>query len=290
MNDIKDLMDKIDVNVRRLIEIFDFIFKYKIIVKGKGLDFAGLKEYVPGEDDASRIDWKSSLRTQRLYVKIFEEERDLDIFVLLDTSASMLFGTQKMFKSEYASIIAGTIGFSALETGDNFGFAFFNDKIKNLIEPSQDISNYYLLLKFLVLPNTFGGKCNLGEALKFLIENLQEKTVLFIISDFIGLDKEWKDAVKVASAKFERVIGIMVRDPRDTFLDKHIGYVRFKDPFSNKVVTVNVDKIKEKFEELALAQEKDVENTFLDVNAGFIKVYTNQEFIEPLIKYLELSE
>ena len=283
-------MEEIDVRVKKLVELFALILKYKILFKGTGLDFAGLKEYVPGEDDAKRIDWVASLRTQKLFVRQYEEERDLDVFILLDTSASMLFGTQKYLKSEYASILAGCLGFAAIETGDNLGFATFNANVSNFLEPSQDISQYYQMLSFMVNPKNWGNECNLEGALKFVLENLRERTVLFIISDFIGIGSKWKDSLKMASAKFDRVIGIMVRDLRDTYLPQGVGYMRVRDPFTGKVKTVNVDKIRKKYEELAKKQEIEIEREFLASKAGFVKMYTHQPFVEPLIKYLQMSE
>ena len=290
MKTVQELVNEVDIRVKKLVEIFAFILKYKILLKGTGLDFAGLREYVPGEDDAKRIDWTASLRTQRLLIKQFEEERDLDIFILLDTSSSMLFGTQKYLKSEYSAIIAGVLSFAALETGDNVGFAMFNDKVTKFLEPSQDMSRYYLMLTLMVDPENWGGGCNLAEALKFLLEKLRERTILFIISDFIGVGEGWEDSLKMISAKLDRVFGIMIRDLRDTYLPKGAGYMRFRDPFTGKVKTVNVDKVRKKFEELAKKQEEHVEKTFLSSKAAFIKIYTHQPFIEPLIKYLQMSE
>ena len=287
---VEELMREIDVNVKKLVEAFAFLFKYRILFRGTGVEFAGLKEYVAGEDDATKIDWKASLRTQRLYVKQYEEERDLDIFILVDASASMLFGSQEKLKYEYAAILAGSLAFAALENRDNVGFAMFNEKIIGFIEPSQEIANYYHMLENLSRVSNYGGRCKLGDALTFVLNNLAEKTVLFVISDFIGLDEKWRDGVKMVSAKFDRVIGIMVRDLRDTYLPKEVGYLRFQDPFSGKILTVNVDKIRKKFEEEAKKQEKEVEEEFLRSGAGFVKIYTHEPFIEPLIRYLELWE
>jgi len=189
MKTVEELMEEVDTHVKRLVEVFAFLLKYQLLFRGTGIEFVGLREYIPGQDDAMRIDWKSSLRTQRLYVKQYEEERDLDIFVLLDTSGSMLFGTQEKLKSEYAAIVAGAITYAAIETGDNVGFAMFNDKIQAFLTPSQDAAQYYHILSLMVNPNYYGGRCNLAESLLFLLNNLGEKTVLFIVSDFIGVGK-----------------------------------------------------------------------------------------------------
>ena len=287
---VEELMKEVDTHVKRLVEVFAFLLKYKILFRGTGLEFAGLREYAPGQDDATRIDWKASLRTQKLYVKQYEEERDLDIFILFDASSSMLFGTQERLKSEYAAIVAGALTFAAIETGDNIGFAMFSDKIRKFLEPSQDPAQYYHILSFLANPDYYGGACNLGNALTFLLNNLRERTVLFIISDFIGIGESWKDPLKMISAKLDRVIGIMVRDLRDTYLPKGVGYVRLADPFSGKMITVNLDSVREKFEFLAKQQERIVEEEFLKSKAGFVKVYTHEPFVEPLIRYLQLME
>ena len=130
----------------------------------------------------------------------------------------------------------------------------------------------------------------MGDSLLFLLNNVRERTVLFIISDFIGMDEGWRDSLKMICGKLDKVVGIMVRDLRDTTLPKGVGYMRFKDPFSGKVLTVNVDEIREKFEELSKQQEKEVEKEFLDSKAGFVKVYTHQPFVESLINYLQLTE
>ena len=103
---VSQLMKDIDMNVRKVIEVFRLIFKYRIIFRSKSVEFAGLREYTP-EDDSSFIDWASFAKTGKLYAKVYEEEKDLDIVAMLDTSSSMLFGTQTMFKSDYARMLPG---------------------------------------------------------------------------------------------------------------------------------------------------------------------------------------
>jgi len=286
---IDKLVEEIDKSVRGFVEIFTFILKYKILFRSTGLEFAGYKEYVPGEDDASKIDWKASLKSNKIYVKQYEEERNLNLFILFDSSSSMLFGTQEKLKSEYAAIVAGTLAFAGVEVGDNIGFAMFNKKIVNFLEPIQDIAQYYQILRLLADEKNYGGVCNIQEALSFVLNNVHERTALFIISDFISVGNI-EDSIKMCAGKFDKVFGLMIRDPRDEFLPKEIGYVSFSDPFSNKVITINVDKIREKFEEEAKKQSQLIEKAFLDAGASFIKIYTDKPFAEPIIKYLQFME
>jgi uncharacterized protein (DUF58 family) len=290
MDYIKELTREIDANVQELVDVFRFILRYKVLFRGSGIEFAGLREYVPEQDDASKIDWKASLRTKKLHVKEYEEERELDVYILLDASASMLFGTYEKLKSEYAAVMTGTIAYAAIETGDNVGFGMFSDDIKISLTPTGDLSQYYHILSLMVDPRSYGGYCNLSKALSHVINSIEEKTILFIISDFIGLDEGWEDSLKMVCGKLDKVIGIMVRDPRDTYLPGGIGNVRFSDPFSDKVLMVNVDKVRNKYEVEVKKREVKIEKEFLDSSAGFVKIYTNKPFIKPFIRYLQLIE
>lgn len=285
---MQDLMAEIDVNVRKVVDIFRFALVYRVLFKGGGIEFAGLREYVPGEDDASRIDWKASLRSKNLYVKEFEEERNLDVFILLDSSRSMLFGTQGKLKSEYAAVVAGTLAYAGIESGDNVGFSMFSDSPLVSIPPSNDVSVYYRILELMGNPRYWGGGCNLNGALLSMVETVEEKSILFVVSDFIGVGEEWFSALKTAAGKFNRVFGIMVRDVRDSFIPEGVGAMRVEDPFTGRVATVNLDSVRRKYEEEARRQEDRILNEFHNSGAAFIKVYTTDVFVDPLLRYIEM--
>ena len=284
--DMKELMYEIDTKVRRLSDVFSFLLTYQILFRGTGLEFAQLKEYVPGEDDATRIDWKASLRTGKVYIKQYEEERDLDIVVLLDVCSSMEFGTQNKTKREFAGLIAGAIISAGIEIGDNVGFCMYSDKVKKFLEPSNDETQYYRALELIVDKNLYGGTCNLDKALRFVLNNVRENTILFLISDFIGMGTGWEDSLKMVSNKLNDVMGMMVRDLRDEFLPKGSGNFRFRDPYSNRTIIVNLDKAKKYYEKLAKEQSDYVKKTFRRSNAGFVKVFTHEPFIKALVKEL----
>lgn len=285
---VKLLMQEIDAVVKEFIDNFSFLLKYRELFKGGGIEFAGLKKYIPGEDDASRIDWKASLRTGKMFVKQYEEERDLDVFILMDASASMLFGTQDWLKYEYGSIISGALFNAAVQIGDSVGFAMFSDEIFNFLKPSQERSHYYQVLEFLVDRENYGGDKNLSDALKFVLNNIDEKTVLFFISDFIGVGEEWSDSLQMVRGKLDDVYGIAVRDIRDEKLPKGVGYVRFRNPYTGEVQVVEIDAVREEFERKAREQMEKVHGAFKKSDAGFIKVFTHEPFVKPLMKELEL--
>jgi len=286
--DMKELMYEVDSKVRRLSDVFSFLLTYQILFRGTGLEFAQLKEYVPGEDDATRIDWKASLRTGKVYIKQYEEERELDILVLLDICSSMGFGTQERIKREFAGIMAGAIISAGIEIGDNVGFCMYSDKIKKFLEPSNDETQYYRSLELIVDESLYGGKCDLDKALRFVLNNVRENTILFLISDFIGVGTEWEDSLKMVSGKLNDVMGLMVRDLRDEFLPKGSGNFRFMDPYSNRTVIVDLDKAKEQYEKIAKEQSDHVMHVFRRSNAGFVKVFTHEPFVKALIKELTI--
>ncbi|MBN2094438.1 MAG: DUF58 domain-containing protein [Candidatus Aenigmarchaeota archaeon] len=289
MIEVYDLVDEVNKNARGFVELFTYLLKYRILFRGSGLEFAGLREYVPGEDDASRIEWKASLKGQKIYIKQYEEEKDLNIFLLVDTSSSMLFGTQEKLKSEYASILAATIAFAGIEVGDKVGLAMFNDGVVTFHEPSQGQDQYFQIIRSLTDEKNYGGKCNLADALTTMINNVPERTALFIISDFLGCG-DFDDQVNMCAAKFNRVFGFMLRDPRDEKIPPGIGYISLLDPYSNTTMTVNADKIRSRFEAEAKEQSKKVEETFVGSGSGFIKIFTNECFADPTIKYLKFIE
>lgn len=288
-DELDELVEEVDNNVRGFVDVFTYLLKYRILFRSSGLEFAGLREYAPGEDDASRIDWKASLKSQKIYIKQYEEERNLDIFILFDSSSSMLFGTQEKLKSEYAALVAATLAFASIEVGDNIGFAMFNDKVIEFLEPMQDISQYYHILRLLIDKKNYGGKCNMAESLSMVLNNIPEKTILFIISDFIGIG-DIEDNIKMCAGKFDKVFGIMIRDPRDESLPSDLGYISFLDPFSNKTMVINTDKIRDKYEQEVKTQLKYMEKIFVDSGASFIKILTNEPFAEPIIKQLQFME
>ena len=178
------LLEIINKNVSKLIEIFKLKMVYLKIITGKGLEFDRLREYTP-TDDANSIDWNATARTTQPYVKIFKEERMLDVILLFDVSNTMLLGTTPLTKNEYASVIAGILGYTAINSGDKLGLIMFSDRIKFILDPSQSMDNYYSMLRLLSQPKYYGGVKNWSCLPKVLLETFSPDTVLFIISDFV---------------------------------------------------------------------------------------------------------
>lgn len=292
-NEIKKLMIEIDTEVKRLIDIFRFVLKYRIVFRGRGVEFAGIRKYLP-TDDASLIDWKVSARMStsgkldKLYVKIYEEERDLNVIVMFDVSESMIFGTQNRLKIEYGAVLAGTIAHAALEVGDNLGLVLYNEKARKVIPPMKGDLQYFKVLKEIVDKRNWGGLKNTGDVLSEVVKTAKGRTFLFIISDFIGETNKWEETLRSAVSRFDGVLALMIRDVRDEELPKNVGDFRFSDPFYGEVTDVNIDKIREKYERLAKEQEDMIINMFEKAGAGIIKYRTDESFITPMMKWFSL--
>ncbi|MCD6464537.1 DUF58 domain-containing protein [Candidatus Woesearchaeota archaeon] len=250
--------------------------------KGHGLEFAGYRAYYFG-DDARLIDWKASLRTGQLVVRELQEERLVNTFLLLDVSNSMLFGSKDKLKAEYAAEIACSLAYAILRSGDNVGLALFSDDYKSVVYPDHGGKTFKRITNILRDKNNYGGGYKLSQAIKKTMRLLQGHAMLIIISDFIGLEKNWHKWIELASQYFE-VVGIMVRDVRDRVIPK-IGQFQFQDPLTGDVMLFDAKKHGSYFENLVQKTERLIEEWFKRTRSSFIKLQTDQEFSKPLIEF-----
>lgn len=278
-----DLVEQVDSEVKRVSDLFRFLLKYKEQFQASGIEFSDLREYQTS-DDASRIDWKNSAKSPDLYVKEYEEEKDMDVFIVLDGSDSMMFGTTDQLKSEYCAIMTAALAYASVDAGMNVGFGIFGEE-KMVITPDGGNSQYQKVLHEVTKFDNYGGEFDLEEALNSAIGQIKENTAVFIISDYVNVDHNWKSKMTVASKKFRHVLNIMVRDPRDHSLPKS-GNVRFES-FGGDSLVVNTSKVKDEFEQEALKQEKKVESQVKNGGAAFLKLETTREFSSAFAEYFE---
>jgi len=242
-----------------------FVGGYKSVFKGHGLEFEDYRAYT-SNDDASLIDWKASVRSQQLFIREFVEERNLNVFFLIDVSSSMIYSSIDKLKMEYVGELAASLSFVVLNAGDSIGFALFSDKIVKKVPPTIGFVQYHNLVSTLVDPNHYGGKYDLSEALKFTLTFLKEASVVILISDFIGLKKDWEKYIRMVSSKFD-LIGVMIRDPRDKVLPEYNAQVILEDPFSNKQILVRPEDIGEDYKKYVIKQEQKIKNVFFRVRS-----------------------
>lgn len=280
----KDLTMKVDTEVKKVADTFMFALKYKEQFQASGIEFSDLRQYLPS-DDASRIDWKNSASKQENYVKEYEEEKDLDVFVVVDGSDSMMFGTADKLKSEYAAVVASAIAYASIDMGINVGFGIYGDDDLIML-PDGGQAQYQKILTEVTRFSNYGGDFNLEHALDSVIGQIKENTSVFVISDFIDPQGDWKPKMLVASEKFRHVLNIMVRDLRDYKLPDS-GNIRFENVTGEGQLVTNTSKIKEEFNEQALDQEQDIRNKVEASGATMIKVDTRDSFSAKFAKHID---
>lgn len=261
---------------------------YRTVFRGKGLEFSDFRMYTP-QDDAGRIDWKTSLRAQQLLIKDYEEERNINVIFLVDVSSTMSFASVDKLKNEYAAEIVASLSFALLQVGDNAGLIMFSDKVNFYILPSGGDRQYFMMLRAISNPEYYEGKKNFTKSIDFLMNFIKERAVVIIISDFIGFEKDWPKALTTAMGKFE-IIGLMVRDPRDNTMPTGTGNVVLSDPLSSARKTIDPDYIKENYEKITKAQKQEVFDAFALIGSDVLELTTDKPFMHPILKLLKKRE
>lgn len=285
--DLSEDIKRLEVITKYLVNT-KIIGNYKSVFKGLGLEFEAYKDYTPN-DDSSLIDWKSSKKAHKLLIKEFKEERNLNIFFLVDSSSTMVCSSIKKLKNEYAAEFTASLAYAMLNAGDAVGFALFGDRIIKKIPPARTKHQFYALLKNLSNPLFYGGDYDLGNALKFIMNFLEQGSAVIIVSDFIGLKGEWQKYLKIAAGKFD-VIGVMVRDPVDEVLPEDKHQVMLEDPISGNQLLIVPNQIRNMYKEYVEIQKGMIRSIFLKSGCDFIELITNKPFIGEVIKFFKARE
>ena len=279
---IKPAIKKLEIITRGLVSSH-VVGRYKSVFKGKGLEFDEYRPYTP-QDDVRSIDWKASVRTKELLVKDYEEERNLNVFMLINVGSSMVYSSaDNPLKNEYAAQIAASLAYAILNAEDAVGFATFNHNIVRASPPSIGDKQFYILSKVLVDSSLYGGGCNLAKALRFTLSYLKAFSVVIIISDFIGLKGEWERYLRMASRKFD-VIGIMVKDPLDVELPMTDKQIVVQDPYSDKQLVIQPSSIRNSYNKYAKQHEKIISDIFMKIGGGFTSLTTDKDFVKPILE------
>ena len=233
----KDLLKKvrkIEIKTRRL---SDHIFsgEYHTSFKGRGMTFSEVRQYQFG-DDVRAIDWNVTARYNEPYVKVFEEERELTMMLMVDISGSESFGTKNQLKSEIVTEIAATMAFSATQNNDKIGLILFSDDIELYIPPKKGKSHVLRIIRELIEFQPKSRKTDLSQALKFLSATQKKKAIVFVISDFM-VDDDYEKTLKIAGKKHD-ITGVRVYDIREEKMP-NIGIVEMKDAESGELMTVD---------------------------------------------------
>jgi uncharacterized protein (DUF58 family) len=284
--DKEDIIEEAHKNSFRLEDRIRILILYKKIVTGSGLEFDRLRKYVPG-DQAKMIDWNALARTGKLYTKIFEEDRLLNVLIIQDFSDSMKVGTTDILKHDYASIISTTLARTAQDAGDQVGFVAFSDGIKESDSPSLDDEIPYRIADKTEEKEIYSEEANWDALTNHVLPNFDSETFVFIISDFIsGLEASEKFLMQAAE-KFYGVFTIVVRDPLDSELPEGVGQAYLGSPSSSENVLVNIDEVRKQYNKRAHWQESKLKNMMESMGQDFMITHTDEEFTKALAKYLD---
>jgi uncharacterized protein (DUF58 family) len=280
----RELRDKMDAEVKRISDLFRFVLKYQRHFQPSGVEFSGLRQYLPS-DDASRIDWKNSAGKPDLYVKQYEEELNMDVFIIMDVSDTMTFGTADKLKSEYAAVVASAITYASIDASIDVGIGLWGEE-KIIATPRGGMDRYQRVLDMLTNYDNYGGEFNLEEALNDVIGQIKEDTAIFIISDFLEVKGEWKTKMTLVSKKFRHSMAIMCRDLRDYELPDS-GNFRFESADGSDQMIINTDKVRKDFKEEAQKDEKRIEDKVTGSGASFLKIDTRDKFSASFAEFFD---
>lgn len=249
--------------------------------------FSEVREYQFG-DDIRNIDWNVTARFNHPFVKIFEEERELTVMLLVDISGSNNFGTNVQLKQDVITEIAAVLSFSAIHNNDKVGVIFFSDKIEKFIPPKKGTSHILRIIRELIdfTPDNKG--TNISEALRYLSNVIKKKSTAFLISDF--MDEGYEKAVQIANYKHD-LIAIRVTDNREQILP-NVGLVQMVDAETGKVMWVDTSskKVRNEFASNVRKKRDDLDVLFGRYGVDMAKVYTGQDYVAPLMNLFKKRE
>jgi uncharacterized protein (DUF58 family) len=284
--DSKELLKKvrqIEIKSRRLSDNL-FGGEYLSTFKGRGMTFSEVRKYEFG-DDIRSIDWNVTARYNEPFIKVFEEERELTLMLLIDVSGSKNFATRNKLKKEIVTEIAATLAFSALKNNDKVGAILFTDTVELFIPPNKGKRHILRIIRELLEFKPKSSMTSIDSSLKFLLSVVQKKAIVFVLSDFI--DNEYDKTLKLAAKKYD-LTGIRIFDKMETKIPK-LGMVPMIDAESNELVWVDTSsrKIRENYLSNYNLSIKNFESLFNKNGAGVINCMVDESYVKKLLGYFK---
>ena len=261
-----------------------FAGEYQTAFKGKGMAFSEVREYQPG-DDVRSIDWNVTARYNAPFVKVFEEEREMTVMLLIDVSASGNFGTQKQFKRELATEISAILAFSAIKNNDKVGVIFFTDKVEQFIPPKKGKSHILRIIREVLAFQPTGKGTNIARALEYFNSVIKKRSICFILSDFMS--KEFDRPLKIASKKHD-LVALRIHDTREDTLP-NVGLVPMQDTETEKMIFVDTSskKVRDNFAKNRLQVTEKLRKLFPASGVDLIDITTGTDYVKPLINFFK---
>ncbi|EGD33771.1 MULTISPECIES: DUF58 domain-containing protein [unclassified Capnocytophaga] len=284
--DTKEILKKVRKIEIKTKKLSDNIFggEYHSAFKGRGMTFSEVRPYQYG-DDIRNIDWNVTARYNETFVKVFEEERELTLMLLVDVSGSEFFGSLQQFKNEIITEIAATLAFAALQNNDKTGLILFSDQIELYIPPKKGKSHILRIIRELIEFQPQSKRTNIAHALEFLNKVMKKKTIAFLLSDFIGED--YQKPLQIAARKHD-LTGIRLYDQRETSLP-NVGVILVKDAESEQLSYIDTTSkaVRDRYTKDYQQKVSYFETTFRHLGAGVLQCRTDESYTKKLLGYFK---
>lgn len=277
---------KIEIKTRGLSNHV-FSGQYHSAFKGRGMAFSEVREYQYG-DDIRNIDWNVTARFNHPYIKVFDEERELTVALLIDVSGSNEFGTRQWLKEEMMTEIAAILAFSAIQNNDKVGVIFFSDRIEKFIPPKKGLTHILRIIRELIDFKPVSQKTNISEALRFLTNAMKKRCTAFLISDF--MDTGFEDALRIAGKKHD-LAALHIIDNRDQHLPD-MGLVKLfsKETGHSIWADTSSKKVREAYKNHALKHLAQINQSFTKSGVDVARFYTGVDYVKPLLGLFKARE
>lgn len=284
-SDIIRQVRKIEIKTRGLSNDI-FAGHYHSAFRGRGMAFSEVRDYHLG-DDVRDIDWNVTARARKPYIKVYEEERELTMMLLVDVSGSRMFGSGDKFKKQIITEIAAVLAFSAAENNDKVGCLLFSDRVEKFIPPKKGRSHILMIIRELIEFKAESKSTDLAEPLRYLTGALKKRCTAFVLSDFIDTTHQYvrfEEALKIAAGKHD-MVGIRVSDPRERELPD-VGIVEFKDSETDRKVWIDTSSAVARtgYAEQWIRQSVEVDKVMKRCRVDKIDVQTDGDYVKELIK------
>ena len=285
--DIKEIIKRvkrIELKSRRKANNL-FMGEYHSAFKGRGMIFSEIRPYQYG-DDIRNIDWNTTAHYNEPYVKVFEEEREMTMILMVDVSASSEFGTRKQFKSETIAEICATLAFSAITYNDKVGLILFSEDVELFIPPKKGKRHVLRIIRELVNYQPKYKKNNMAKALRFLIDAFKRKANVFILSDFIDESNYFKN-LKIAAGKHD-ITGIRIFDEKEAEFP-NVGLISLSDNETGEQRYVNTSSpiVRKQYKDYYDRMKYEFNQSFKQAGAGNLSIRTDEDYVKPLLNYFK---
>ncbi|MBO7540820.1 MAG: DUF58 domain-containing protein [Bacteroidales bacterium] len=287
MDNEKDLFKrvrKIEIKARGLSQQM-FSGEYHSAFRGRGMAFSEVREYQYG-DDVRNIDWNVTARLNHPYVKIFEEERELTVMLLIDVSGSNNFGTHVSLKKDMIAELAAVLAFSAIQNNDKVGVIFFSNKIEKFIPPKKGSTHILRIIRELITFEPENTDTDIAQALKYFTNVIKKRSTTFIISDFY--DRNFDEPLKIAAKKHD-LVALRIADRNEQSLPQ-MGLVNFFDQESQKRICIDTsdESVRKAFAKAYAEHEDQLQNIFTKYGIDNTLILTDDDYVKPLMKLFKM--